>query len=74
MYIVINKTQNKALDIGGNFPDMYEELENGDKIVIISTYSNTIKVPYIHHVEYGENIWEWEEYKLPVELLKKWIL
>jgi len=66
MYIIINKTQNKTVHVQGNFPDPYEELENGDKIVIISLYSNTIKVPFIARVEYGENIWEWEDYPLPL--------
>lgn len=67
MYIIINKTQNKTVYKQGSFPDMYEELEKGDDIIIISLYSNTIKVPYIDHSQngYGENIWEWKEYKFP---------
>ena len=65
MYIVINKTRNKTVRHSGNFPDMYEELERGDKIIIISLYSNTIIVPFIEDVEHGENIWSYEEYPLP---------
>lgn len=64
MYIIINKTQNKNVYYEGNFPDMYEELERGDDIIIVSLYSNTIKIPYISDVEYGENIWEWKEYRM----------
>jgi len=67
MYLIINKTQNKTVKYLGNFPDMYEELERGDKIIIISLYSNTIKVPFIEDVEYGENIWSWEDYPLPLK-------
>lgn len=67
MYIIINKTQYKTVYKQGNFPDMYEELERGDDIIVISLYSNTIKVPYIDHSQngYGKNIWEWKEYKFP---------
>lgn len=66
MYVIINKTQNKTVYKEGNFPDMYEELERGDDIIIVSLYSNTIKIPYIDHEQngYGENIWEWKEYRM----------
>jgi len=70
MYIIINKTRNKTTYFQGNFPDMYEELERGDDIIIVSLYSNTIKIPYIDHSQngYGENIWDWKDYKM--ELLE----
>ena len=65
MYLIINKTQNKLVHKAGGFPDMQYELDRGDKIIIISLYSNTIKVPYCT-VQYGENVWDWEEYELPI--------
>ena len=67
MYIIINKTQNKTTYREGNFPDVYEELQRGDDIIIVSLYSNTIKIPYIDDTQngYDETIWEWKEYKLP---------
>ena len=66
MYIIISKTQNKTTYAHGNFPNVYSELDNGNDIIIVSLYSNTIKVPYIDHEqsEYGDNVWEWKEYKL----------
>jgi len=65
MYIIINKTQNKTVKMWGNFPDMYEELERGDNLIIISFYSNPIKVPY-NYVENGLSYWDYIEYPLPL--------
>jgi len=63
MYVIINKTQNKTVYYEGNFPDMNEELERGDDIIIVSLYSNTIKIPYKTQMYY-EDVWEWKEYKM----------
>lgn len=64
MYIIINNTKNKTIYIVGGFPNVEELLNQGDQIIIISLYSNTIKVPYVDRIEYGEKIWEWIDYKL----------
>ncbi|MEI6186971.1 MAG: hypothetical protein WCP46_00520 [Alphaproteobacteria bacterium] len=63
MYIIINKTKNTRSIVEGNFPNVEDLLNNGDKIIIISTYSNTIKVPFISSENgYNEVVWEWEDY------------
>ena len=36
-------------------------LDNGDDIIVISTYSNTIKVPVGFGTKY-KGQWEWKEY------------
>ena len=62
MYIVINNTTKTTTHIEGSFPNLEEQLNNGDHIIVISLYSNTIKVP--HKVEeYNEIEWEWEDFK-----------
>lgn len=74
MYIIINKTKNTETKHIGNFPDVEQLLNNGDDIIIVSLYSNTIKIPYIDHSQngYGENIWEWKEYNMELlDILKK---
>ena len=49
MYTVINKTDNTSTKYTGNFPysKLVELLENDKDIIVVSTYSNTIKVPYL---------------------------
>jgi hypothetical protein len=69
MYIIINKTKNTIVHYTGNFSsDLDEDLEQGDLIIIISTYSNTIKVPIKKKGSWGQ-YWDWIDYKLPIELL-----
>jgi hypothetical protein len=64
MYIIVNKTKNTIVHYSGNFSNLDEDLEQGDLIIIISTYSNTIKVP----IKKG-SYWEWIDYELPIKLL-----
>ena len=49
MYIVINNTTRTNTNYVGNFPynELVELLEKGDDIIVMSEYSNTIKVPYL---------------------------
>lgn len=49
MYIIINNTNGSKQTIEGNWPSqLVDELVlNGNDIIIISKYSNTIKIPYI---------------------------
>ena len=63
MYILINKTRKTSDKYVGRFPiDILEEqLNKGDQIVMISLYSNTIKVPS-YTDQYGVKEWEWEDY------------
>ena len=63
MYIIINKTRQTCDRHTGNFPNLDKLLNKGDKIIIISLYSNTIKVPYF--VDYnGIKEWDWEDFSL----------
>ncbi len=65
MYIVINNTTKERSSHKGNFPDVDDLLNRGDDIIIISLYSNTIKVPY---KEYDDN-WGWKDYSLAVDII-----
>jgi hypothetical protein len=63
MYIVINRTKRTETKYKGSFPYslLVDLLENGDDLIVISTYSNTIKVPY--YIEHnGVKEWEWESF------------
>ena len=63
MYTIINKTKNTAISHDGSWPSEYLEhrLNDGDKLIVISSYSDTIKVPYLNEI--GE--WDWENYNIP---------
>lgn len=63
MYIIINKTRNEQTILQGNFPNLDTLLDKGDKIVIYSQYSNTIKVPHLVE-QHGQIEWVWEDYPL----------
>lgn len=66
MYYIINRTKNSTLTHKGAFPGDYLDdlLNKGDEIIVISTYSNTIKVPYSVELN-GEIEWEYNNYNLP---------
>ena len=65
MYIIHNKTKHKTFSYEGSWPDdMLEKmLEAGDRVIVISLYSNTIKVPY-SYIDNGIKVWEWDDYPL----------
>ena len=65
MYYIVNKTRNKIFTCKGSFPitildRMLKEQEN---LIVISTYSNTVKVPY-ELEENGTIYWDWEDYPI----------
>lgn len=67
MYIIINKTKKTQEYNEGDFMSIIgltEKLNTGEDIIIISLYSNTIKVP-ISRTLNGEVEWEWNDYTLP---------
>ena len=45
-------------------------LNNGDDIIVISTYSNTIKIPVGLSTDY-EGEWEWKEYNYSPNVFKE---
>ena len=71
MYTVINKTKRKDFQFTGNWPNDIIEymLDNGDDIIVISTYSNTIKVPAGFNADY-EDQREWKEYNFHPDMFK----
>lgn len=71
MYIIQNKTENTSIICEGHFPSqMLEDLLNkGNKLIVISLYSNTLKVPYSVE-ENGEIHWEFEDFNLINEMFR----
>lgn len=69
MYIIINRTTNTCTKHTGGFPNLEMYLDRGDKLIVLSFYSKTIKVPYFN--EY-HNIkeWEWESFPFDKDTLK----
>ena len=66
MYIIHNKTKNTSWKLDGSWPEesIDKMLQNGDRVIVISLYSDTIKVPY--YIEHnGVKEWEWESFTLP---------
>lgn len=63
MYIIINETKQTREHLEGGFPDLSVQLDKGHRIIIISLYSNTIKVPYLIE-DNGLRYWEWQNYRL----------
>ncbi len=65
MYIIHNKTKNTSWKLDGQWPteSIDKMLENGDRVIVTSLYSNTIKVPYCIELN-GIKEWEWESYPL----------
>jgi hypothetical protein len=61
MYTIINKSKRTTIKCEGDWPDLDEELNAGDKIIVISLYSNTIKVPYYTELN-GIVEWRWDDY------------
>jgi hypothetical protein len=66
MYIILNNTKDTVRLIDGDFPALEYALDNGDDMIVISTYSNTIKIPFKD--ENGD--WDCKDFTLPVEVLK----
>jgi len=70
MYTVINKTTNESTNYIGSFPydELVKLLEADNDIIVVSKYSNTIKVPYLdlESCNYGEtkssHNWEFKNY------------
>ena len=74
MYIIINKTKGINFKHEGGFPEeeLIDMLEEDDDLIIISSYSNTIKVPYLDpdSNNYGKTKssrdWVYKDYKIPL--------
>ena len=73
MYIIINKTKQSKLYQTGNWPmNLLEQmLDKGDRVIVISLYSNTIKVPYKEEYN-GIAEWYWENYPMDENVLSQY--
>lgn len=74
MYIIINKTKNTTTTISGNYPSQLvtELIVNNNQFIIISLYSNTIKVPtVVNDGDDEETSINWKEYPLPLKFLSQ---
>ena len=71
MYTIINKTQRKEFKLTGDWPvDIVEHmLCNGDDIIVISTYSNTIKVP-VYDIMSDTHQWSWVDFDYSPDMFK----
>lgn len=72
MYTIVNKTTGSRMNHSGSFPLEALEimLNNGERVIVISSYSNTIKVPYMVE-ENGITLWEWEEFPYFSQIIKR---
>lgn len=64
MYLIINKTKDTKETVEGSYPGTYVEemLENGDDLIVVSTYTNVIKIPFINkdsHSYFTKSGYEW---------------
>ena len=68
MYIIINRTDNSSKTHEGSWPLDYLEglLNNGEDVIVMSLYSNTIKVPS-KVIENGIVEWNWKDYYMPIK-------
>jgi hypothetical protein len=67
MYIIISRSPKRDQDFyQGNFPIsiLEKRLNAGEDLIIISTYSGTVKIPYSIE-ENGITRWEYKDYELP---------
>lgn len=70
MYIIINKTKQTRYLHEGSFPSavLDEMLDNGDRVIVISLYTNSFKVPFMEELN-GIRSWSWESFPLDREKL-----
>ena len=73
MYLIINKTEKNTTTHEGDFPENLVEdlLKRNNDIIVISLYSNTIKVPVKipDALSYRIGDYAWVDYPLPVEAI-----
>jgi hypothetical protein len=74
MYIIINNTTRERLTYEGFFPGNYlnDLLNKGDDVIVMSLYSNTIKVPSKSDDidnDTLEPMWDWKDYSLCMDII-----
>jgi len=68
MYIIINRTKNERYTHEGFFPNLDDMLNQGDDLIVISLYSNTIKIPQLEVIN-GLNEWSFKDYSLALDII-----
>lgn len=70
MYIILNKTKNETKIHEGSWPSFYldELLDNDNDIIVISTYSNSIKVVDNVKEDFFGKVYTWKEYDFTLGL------
>ena len=74
MYIIINTTTKERVNYEGNWPEDYlvKLLLKGDDVLVISTYSNTVKMLKLWPKLYGGYRVEIDaEYHFPIKYIKE---
>lgn len=68
MYYIINKTRKENYLVEGDWPQDFidKTLNEDNKLIVISSYSNTIKVPFKD--EYGN--WEFTEFEYESDTIR----
>jgi hypothetical protein len=71
MYLIINKTTKETLSHKGNWPYSYVEslLDKDDDFIVISLYSNTVKIPCGYKELNSIKDYQWKEFPLPLDIL-----
>jgi len=77
MYIIINNTTKETIGYEGDYPEDYllKLLLRGDDVLVISMYSNTIKVLKLEKEIHGEDYYveSSAEYPLPIEYIELYL-
>lgn len=77
MYIIINNTTKETIGYKGNWPQEYlvKLLLKGEDVLVISMYSNTIKMLKLEKELHGEDYYVESpvEYPLPIEYIEQYL-
>lgn len=75
MYLIVNNTTRKTSKVTGNYPGNYIDslLDEGNDILVISLYSNSIKVCTGKQDTWSDD-YSWKEYPLPAEAIAGYVL
>jgi hypothetical protein len=74
MYIIVNNTTKERLTHEGFFPGNYlnDLLNKGNDVIVMSLYSNTIKIPSKSNDidnDTLEPMWDWKDYSLCMDII-----
>ena len=66
MYKIIFENGGKSIIVKGNYPVdiITSALKEGKSLIVISTYSNTVKIPFLDKDIYGEEFLDAKEFSI----------